>query len=72
LVIVGCIGIGDENRCEAELRKLAQAGGASARNHEVRRGIGFFHTMMERSDILWDAFALVIGGRETVVVLPVR
>ena len=69
LVIVCRVGIRDENGCEAELRKLAQACRSRARNHEVCGRIGVLHAMMEWRDVLGNAFPLLVGGGQAVVAL---
>ena len=67
LVIIGRVGVGDENRGQRKLRNLAEARRSRSRHDEIRGGIGLLHPMMEWRDIVGDFIPLVVCGGEPII-----
>ena len=64
-MIVRRVGVGDEQRGQAEGRQLGQARRAGARDGEVSRAVNFLHPMMKGRDMRGNVFAPVIILQQT-------
>src|SRR3954451_14871405 len=69
-MILGGVGIRDEDERQGKMRKLREARRAAPRDRKIRRAVGLFHSMMKRQHRRSDADLRVALAHELFVLLP--